>query len=125
MMVAMVAILEVFNCYLLPNSKSDGVETWWKASGQHGDLEMLKWFRSDIQDGNNGSHLEDLHITFCSQWEALECYRNSELLKSFFSNIQYGCHLEFFQTTSPPKQLVRLSQKLDGRHQGDMEIQNC
>ena len=33
---------------LLPNSKSDGAETWWKALGQHGDLELLKWFRSGI-----------------------------------------------------------------------------
>ena len=47
----MLAILKVFNCYLLPNRKSDGVETWWKTSGQHGDLELLKWFHSDIQDG--------------------------------------------------------------------------
>ena len=27
-----------------PNCKSDGTETWWKASGQHGDLELLEWF---------------------------------------------------------------------------------
>ena len=26
---------------------------WWKAPGQHGDLELLKWFRSDIQDGHS------------------------------------------------------------------------
>ena len=50
MMVTMAAILKVFNCYLLPNRKLDGVETWWKASGQHGDLELLEWFSSDIQD---------------------------------------------------------------------------
>ena len=31
-----------------------------KASGQHGDLELLKWFHSDIQDGH---HLETLQIT--------------------------------------------------------------
>ena len=29
------AILKVFNCYLLPNRKSVGAETQWKASGQH------------------------------------------------------------------------------------------
>ena len=58
----MVAILKVFNCYLFPNSKSDGVETWWKASGQHGDLELLEWFRSDIQGGRHGSHLESLQL---------------------------------------------------------------
>ena len=63
MLAAMAAILKVFSCYLLPNSKLDGVETWWKASGQHGDLELLKWFRSGIQDGHNGSHLENLQIT--------------------------------------------------------------
>ena len=28
--------------------------------GEHGDLELLKWFRSDIQDGHHGSHLGNL-----------------------------------------------------------------
>ena len=42
MMATMAAILKVISCYLLPNSKLDGAETWWKASGQHGDLELLK-----------------------------------------------------------------------------------
>ena len=67
MMVTM-AILKVFNCYLLPNRKSDGVETQWKASGQHGDLELLEWFCSDIQDGHHGSHLENLQITSAPEW---------------------------------------------------------
>ena len=57
------AILKVFNCYLLLYSKSDGAETLWKTSGQHEDLELLKWFRSDIQVGRHGSHLENLKIT--------------------------------------------------------------
>ena len=61
-MAAMAASLKVFNCYLLPNRKSDGAEAWWKASVQHGDLEMLKWFHSVIKDGNHGSHLENLQI---------------------------------------------------------------
>ena len=62
-MVTMADILKVFNCYLIPNSKSDGAETRWKASGQHGDLELLEWFHSDIQDGHHGSHFENLQIT--------------------------------------------------------------
>ena len=62
MTAAMAAILKVFSSYLLLNSKSDRAETWWKASGQHGDLELLKWFHSDIQDGHHGSHLENLQI---------------------------------------------------------------
>ena len=62
MMLTMVAILKVFNCYLLPNRQSDRVETQWKASGQHGDLELLEGFCSDIQDGHHGS-LENLQIT--------------------------------------------------------------
>ena len=57
------AILKVFNCYLVPNNKSFGAETWWKASGQHGHLEFLKWFCSDIQDSHHGSHFENLQIT--------------------------------------------------------------
>ena len=45
---------------------SDGAEPWWKASGQHGDLELLKCFRSDMKGGHIGSHLghlENLEIT--------------------------------------------------------------
>ena len=53
----MAAILKVLNCYRLPNRKLDGAETWLKASEQHGDLELLKWFHSDIKDGNHGSYL--------------------------------------------------------------------
>ena len=68
MLAAMAAILKVFSCYLLLNSKSDGVETWWKAFGQHGDLELLKWFCSGIQDGHHGSHLENLQITSAPEW---------------------------------------------------------
>ena len=55
-------VLKVFNCYLLPIRKPDGAETWWKALGKHGDIELLKWFRSDIQNGHIGSHLEYLQI---------------------------------------------------------------
>ena len=58
------AILKVFSCYLLLNHKSDGTETWWKASGQSADLELLKQFSSDIQDG---SHFENLQITSASE----------------------------------------------------------
>ena len=68
MITAMAAILEVFSCYLLPTSKSDKAETWWKASGQHGDLEMLKQFSSDIQDGHHGIHLENLQIRSAPEW---------------------------------------------------------
>ena len=63
----MVAILKVFSCYLLQNHKLDGAETWWKALGQHGYLELLKWFCSDIQDGHHGNHLENLQITSDSE----------------------------------------------------------
>ena len=60
--VSMMAAMKVFNCYLLPNSKSDGAKTWRKASEQHDDLELLNWFRCDIQDGHHDSHLENLQI---------------------------------------------------------------
>ena len=49
--------------YLLPNYKSYRAETLWKAFWQHENLELLKWFCSDIQDGHHGSHLENLQIT--------------------------------------------------------------
>ena len=67
MMATMAAILKAFSCYLLLNSNSHGAETWWKALGQHGDLELLKWFRSDIQDGHHGSHLEKFQITSAAE----------------------------------------------------------
>ena len=82
----MAAILKVFSCYLHLNRKSGRVETWCKALGQHGDLELLKWFLSDIQDGHHGSYLEN-HI----------CFRTASLIEL----------------------------KLDGRHWGVKEIQNC
>ena len=63
----MAAIFKVFNCHLLSNRKSNGAETLWKASGQHGDLELLKCFLSNIQDGHHGSHLEILPITFAPE----------------------------------------------------------
>ena len=37
--------------------------TWWEASGQHGNLNLLESFRSDIQDGHPGIHLEILQTT--------------------------------------------------------------
>ena len=39
-MACAVAILKNCHRYLLPNGKSDLVETWWKASGQHEDSEL-------------------------------------------------------------------------------------
>ena len=60
------------------------------------------------------------------QWEALWQHGDSELLKSFRSDIQdgrHGGHLEILQT-SPPKPCP-IELKLDGRHHRDIEIQNC
>ena len=47
------------------NSKWNGMETLRKASGQHGDLELLKWFSSYIQDGHHSSRLKNMQITIC------------------------------------------------------------
>ena len=60
---AMWTILKIFNCYLLLNGKSGWAKIWWKASGQHGDLELRKSFSSNIQDGHHSSHLENLQTT--------------------------------------------------------------
>ena len=54
------AILKILKPHLLPNSKSDRAQTWCEALGPHGDLELIKSFRSDIQDGRHVSHLENL-----------------------------------------------------------------
>ena len=67
MMAAMAAILKVFNCYLLPNSVGWS-RNLVEGTMQHVDLELLKWFRSDIQNGHHGSHLENLQITSAPIW---------------------------------------------------------
>ena len=153
------AILKFFKRHLLPKRKSDWAKTWWEASQWHKDSELLKSFRSDIQDGRHGGHLEILQTTFppkpyvgsswnlvggitvrqkfkiakitplrCPRWppghleilqttpfpnrksdwaktwrEASQWRKDTELLKSFLSDIQDGCHLEILQTTSPHK----------------------
>ena len=51
---------------------SDGAETLWKATGQPGDLELLKWFRSDFQDGHHSSHFENLQITSAPELSLIE-----------------------------------------------------
>ena len=56
-MAAMAAILKIFKRHQLPNGKSDSAETWLGALGRHGESELLKSFRSDIQDGRYGGHL--------------------------------------------------------------------
>ena len=50
------------------------------------------------------------------QWDASRGLGDSESLKSFHSDIQDGCH---------GGHLENLELKLDGRHWGVMEIQNC
>ena len=47
----MAAILKFFKRHLTQDRKSEWAETWWEVLGRHGDSELLKSFRSDIQDG--------------------------------------------------------------------------
>ena len=108
-MVTMVAILKILKRHL-PNHKLDWAETWWEASEQRRDSELLKWFCSNIQDGHHGGHLKNfkpyllMNTVDWAQtwWEASEQHRNSELLKWLCSNIQDG-HLESLQTRSAPE----------------------
>ena len=74
----MVVILKLFKWRHLPNLKSECAETWWEAFEQHEDSELLKSFRSDIQDGHHGSQFEILQTIFApdrldglSLWDAL------------------------------------------------------
>ena len=62
-MATMAAILKLFKRRVLPNRKLDWAKTWWEASQWHRDSELLKWFRSNIQDGHHGGHLEILQTT--------------------------------------------------------------
>ena len=60
-------------------------------------------------------------------WESLEGYRDSELLKSFHSDIQddrHGGQLGIFKRRLLPN-LGQIEPKLDWGHRSDIEIQNC
>ena len=59
-------------------------------------------------------------------WEASQSHRDSELLKSFGSDIQDGLRPSWNSSDDISSQtLSRIEPKLDGRHQSDTEIQNC
>ena len=55
--------IKILERHLLLDQWSDGAETWWEALWLHGDSELLKLFRSDIQDGCYDGHLEILQST--------------------------------------------------------------
>ena len=82
---------------------SDRTKTWMEASGQHWDSELLKSYRSNIQDGHHGFMMD-----FVCGNNPLMQHGDSELLKPFCSDIQDGSHLEILQTTSHEKH-VRLN----------------
>ena len=129
--------LENLSCYLLPNCMLDGVETWWRALGQHGDSELLKWFGSDIQDGHHGSHLESLQITSSPEWYvwlSLNLMGGIGVLWKFRSakNVlfQYPRWMPWWPSWNSSNHISsqtvsQIAQKLDGRHYSDMEVQNC
>ena len=54
-------------------------------------------------------------------------HRDSELLKSFRSDIQDGRHGGQWNSSNniSSQTLSRIKPKLDGRHHSDTEIQNC
>ena len=102
--------------------------------GRHGDLELLKWFRSDIQDGHHGSHLENLEITYTTEglvWLSLNMMGGIGVIWKF----RIAKILLFECPRWPPswnssnhissQTVSKVEQQLDGRHQGEMEIQNC
>ena len=114
-MAAAVAILKFFKRHLLQIHKSYWAEIWWKASVRHRESELLNSFRSDIQDGRHGCHLEIL-LTISPPKPYVPLSQNLtggigasqrfRMLKSFRSDIQdsrHGGHLELLQTTSSPK----------------------
>ena len=91
-MVAMVAILKFFKRHLLPNRKFDWAKTWLEASvtqrfriAKIVPFQCPKFFKQHFLP----NHTSDWAETW---WEALEHSRDSELLKSFPSDIQDGCH---------------------------------
>ena len=98
--------LVVFNCYLLPNivgwsgNLVEGIRAAWrfrnaKNASNHICSRTVSLFELKLDGVGEGGG---------AGGAALGCYGNSELLKSFCSNIQDGRHLEILQTTSPPKQ---------------------
>ena len=57
------SLAPIFKPCLLQNHKLDSALTWLEALGPHGDLELLESLHSDVQDGCQGSRLENLHTT--------------------------------------------------------------
>ena len=106
--------------YHFPNLKSDRAETWWETLGRHEDSELLKSFRSDIQVGRHGGHLEILQTTSPPK----PCVG----LSWNFGGI--GATWIFRTVKIVPFRyqrwpVSRIAQKLGGRHRGKMEIWNC
>ena len=104
-MAATAATLKFFKWHLLPNRKSDWAKTWCEALQWHKNSELLKSFRSDIQDGRHGGYLEILQKTASPKPKDITVRPRIKIAKSFRSYIQDGCHgghLEILQTTSPP-----------------------
>ena len=124
MIAAVAAILKVFNCYLLPNKVGwsgnlvEGIGAWRFKIAKMVPFWYPRWppWQSSWKPSN---HICSRIVSLIElkRWEALACYGNTELLKSFCSNIQDGRYLEILQTTSPPKQ-CQTEPKLDGRHRG-------
>ena len=116
--------LQYFKQYLLPNYITSWAETWWEASRQNRDPELLKSFHSDIKDGLAlNSHLGILQIMYSSKshmssWAETRQHGGSEWIMSFYLDIKYGqelnSNLYILQTTSSSITYVLISRNLIG-----------
>ena len=90
-MAAKATVLKFFKRHLLYNCKLDWTETWLEASARHRNLELLNSFRSDIQDGRHGGHLDILQTTIPTKPQVglsqnlVGCYQSDIEIQNFVS----------------------------------------
>ena len=124
----MVAILKFFKRHLLPNRQSDWAETWWEASQWHRDSKLVlfgypRWlpiWAASLKIFKRHLLLNPKSYWAETWWEASQWHGHSTLLKSFHSDSKMADMVTILKFIKP-----QVEPKLDGRQQGEMEIQNC
>ena len=73
-MAATMAILKIYKLRLLQNSKSEWAQTWWKALGWHGDLDLLNLFSSKMATMVASLKILKQHLLSNGKWINIETW---------------------------------------------------
>ena len=131
-MATILTILKIFKRHLLPNRKSNWTKTWWKASEQYRDSELLKSFRSESKMAGMMAILKifkpclfrnSKSVWTKTWWEALGWNGHLDLLDSFCWPLLWPSWKSWNDICYRTISQIKL--KLGGRHWEDMETQNC